>query len=206
MDQEVLENHKIYLERIVFYRGFGYNLEAERDFILDKSLPISGEILEIGTGKGHFALALAKYGFNFTSIDLSIQEQEIAKLNLRYFGLEKQAIFKIEDARCLNFPDQSFDTIFSVNVFHHLENPLAVLNEITRLLKPAGKIILSDFSDKGLEIINTCHEREGRKHDYFKHHLKEAKDYFINKKFKIVEFQSEVQRVIVAADNKEKKK
>jgi len=76
LDKEALANHKIYTERVNFYRSFGYDLEKERDFILDKSLPISGEILEIGTGKGHFALALAKRGYNFTSIDISAQEQK----------------------------------------------------------------------------------------------------------------------------------
>ena len=89
MEKEILENHKKYLDRVSFYRSFGYDLEKERDFILDKSLPIAGKILEIGTGKGHFALALAKRGFNFTSIDMSEEEQKIAKLNTQYYDLEK---------------------------------------------------------------------------------------------------------------------
>ena len=198
MEKEVLENHKRYLERVSFYRSNGYDLEKERDFILEKSLPISGKILEIGTGKGHFALALAKSGYNFTSIDISLQEQEIAMLNLRYFGLENQVIFKIEDASRMSFPDQSFNVIFSINVFHHLEKSLAVLDEINRLLCNGGKAVLSDFSDKGLEIINACHTAEGRTHDYFKHRLNEAKEYFIRKGFKIMEYQSQVQKVLIA--------
>ena len=200
MEKEVLENHKKYLDRVNFYRRFGYDLEKERDFILDKSMPISGNILEIGTGKGHFALALAKRGFSFTSIDISEEEQRIAKLNIQYHGLEKQVIFKIENAQDLSFPDFSFDVIFSVNVFHHLEKPNTVLNEMTRLLRPGGKIILSDFTAKGLEIINECHAREGRVHDYFKHDLNEARDCLVIKGFDISEFQSEVQRVIVAKE------
>ena len=197
LEKAVLENHKRYLERVNFYRSFGYDLEKERDFVLDISLPFSGEVLEIGTGKGHFALALAKRGFSFVSIDISEKEQGIAKLNMQYFGLEKQAVFRIENAQNLSFPGQSLDTIFSVNVFHHLEKPFAVLDEIVRLLRPAGKIVLSDFSEKGLEIINMCHTHEGRKHDYFEHRLDEAKDYFVNKGLAIKEFQSEVQRVII---------
>jgi len=200
LEKEVLENHKKYLDRVNFYRRFGYDLEKERDFILDKSMPISGNILEIGTGKGHFALALAKRGFSFTSIDISEEEQRIAKLNIQYHGLEKQVIFKIENAQDLSFPDFSFDVIFSVNVFHHLEKPNTVLNEMTRLLRPGGKIILSDFTAKGLEIINECHAREGRVHDYFKHDLNEARDCLVIKGFDISEFQSEVQRVIVAKE------
>lgn len=200
MEKAVLENHKRYLERVNFYRSFGYDLEKERDFILDRSLPFSGEILEIGTGKGHFALALAKRGFSFVSIDISEEEQEIAKLNMQYFGLEKQADFRLENAQDLSFPNQSLDTIFSVNVFHHLEKPFAVLDEIARLLRPAGKVVLADFSEKGLEIINMCHTHEGRKHDYFEHRLDEAKDYFTNKGFAIEEFQSEVQRIIIVQE------
>ena len=194
----VEENHKKYLDRVSFYRSFGYDLEKERDFILDKSLPISGNILEIGTGKGHFALALAKRGFSFTSIDISEEEQKIAKLNLQYYELEKQVNFRIEDAQDLSFPDWSFDVIFSINVFHHLEKPHGVLNEIVRLLRPEGKIVLSDFNAKGLEIINACHAHEVRVHDYFKHDLSEAKDCLVIKGFGVSEFQSEVQRVIVA--------
>jgi len=200
LEKAVIENHKKYLARVNFYRSFGYDLEKERDFILDNSLPFSGEILEIGTGKGHFALALAKRGFSFISIDISEEEQEIAKLNMQYFGLEKHAAFRIENAQNLTFPDQSFDTIFSVNVFHHLEKPFAVLDEIVRLLRPAGKVVLSDFSEKGLEIINMCHTHEGRKHDYFEHRLDEAKDYFVNKGFAIKECQSEVQRMIMVQE------
>ncbi len=199
MDKQILENHQKYLERVDFYRSFGYDLEKERDFILDSALPVSGKILEIGTGKGHFALALAKRGFSFASIDISRQEQEIAMLNLRYSGLEKQAVFKIENAERLSFPDRDFDVIFSINVFHHLENPAAVLDEIIRLLRPGGKVVLADFSAKGLEIINACHTREGRTHDYFKHRLDEAKDFFVKKGFEVKESQSHAQRVVIAA-------
>ncbi|MFA5088775.1 MAG: class I SAM-dependent methyltransferase [Candidatus Omnitrophota bacterium] len=204
MDKEVLENHKRYLERVAFYRGFGYDLEKERDFILDKSLPVSGKILEIGTGKGHFALALAKRGFQFTSIDISAEEQGVAKLNIRYLGLENHVVFKIENAERLSFPDQSFDTIFSINVFHHLEKPLAVLSEIIRLLRPTGQIILGEFNAKGLEIINACHTHEGKKHDYFKHRLAEAKEYFLAKGLAIKECESEVQSVLKAEYKKDK--
>jgi ubiquinone/menaquinone biosynthesis C-methylase UbiE len=198
LEKEVLENHKRYLERVSFYQSNGYDLEKERDFILDKSLPIAGEILEIGTGKGHFALALAKRGYNFTSIDISSQEQGIAMLNLRYLGLEKQVALKTEDATRLSFSEQSFNIVFSINVFHHLEKPQAVLEEIIRLLRNGGKVVLSDFNDKGLEIINACHTSEGRTHDYFKHRLNEAKEYFITKGFKIMEYQSQVQKVLIA--------
>lgn len=199
MDDQVIENHASYVQRLDFYRSFGYDLEGEREFILDKSMPVSGKILEIGTGKGHFAIALAKRGFSFTSIDISAQEQEIAKLNLRYLGLDTKAKFLVEDAERLSFPNSSFDTIFSVNVFHHLSRPEAVLNEIKRLLKPGGKAVLSDFNERGLEIINACHSHEGKKHDHSRHGLNEAEDYFIKNGFMVEVSSSQAQKVIVAS-------
>ena len=198
MDKEALENHKIYLQRLEFYRGFGYDLEKEREFILNAAMPLCGKILEIGTGKGHFALALAKKGFRFTSLDISPAEQEIARLNLAFFGLEKQVDFVIADAGKTDFPDAAFEVVFSVNVFHHLKNPQAVLGEVARILRTGGKIVLSDFTDRGLEIINACHTHEGRHHDHFRYHLKDVKDYLTAKGFNIEQTQSEVQEVIIA--------
>jgi len=200
LEKNISENHIKYLERVSFYQSFGYDIEKEKCFILDKSLPICGNILEIGTGKGYFAIALAKRGFSFSSIDISKEEQRIAKLNIQYYGFEEQVILKTEDAERLSFPNQSFDTIFSINVFHHLKNPIAVLDEIIRLLRSSGKVVISDFNEKGLEIINMCHTHEGRKHDYFKNRLDEAKNYFVNKGFDVNEFQGEIQRVIIAGN------
>ena len=134
-------------------------------------------------------------------MDLSKEEQNIALLNLRYFGLDKLVSLITGDARHLSFRDRSFDTIFCINVFHHLKNASAVLDEIIRLLKNKGKVVLSDFNAKGLEVINECHNYEGRKHDSFKHGLEEAKDYFIKKQFEVKDFESEVHRVIIAENN-----
>ena len=197
-DKAVLENHQKYVERLDFYRSYGYDLEKERERILDRALPFSGKILDVGTGKGHFALALAKRGFSFISIDLSDEEQKTALLNLRYYGLDKQVTLRKEDAQALSFPDQSFDVIFSINVFHHLEKPERVLREMERVVRPAGKIVLSDFNAKGFEIINACHTLEGKVHDRSKHDLREAKDYFLSTGFDVDEFESAVQRTIIA--------
>ena len=63
MEEKLLENHKIYLERINFYKKFGYDVGEERKFILEKAYPLYGDILEVGTGKGYFTVELAKEGW-----------------------------------------------------------------------------------------------------------------------------------------------
>jgi len=198
MDKEVLENHKRYLERKALYKNFGYDVDKERAFIIEKAQPIFGDILEVGTGKGHFALALAKEGYRFISVDISKEEQRIAKLNLRYFGLEGSVDFRIENAENLSFQDKSFDIIFAVNALHHFINPYRVIDELVRIVSFEGKIILSDFTQEGLELIDKIHAREGRKHNVSKVTLADIRQYLENKGVMITAASSKFQEVLIA--------
>ena len=198
MKDEVIDNHKKFLERIEFYKKLGLDHIKEREFILDKSLPIGDNVLEIGTGKGHFSLSLAKRGYRFTTVDIDKEEQKIARLNLAYYKLQHLVDFRIEDALDMSFPDKSFDVIFSINVYHHLEAPFQMLEEMLRVLSLKGKIILGDFSKAGMDIVNKCHEIEGRKHDYFRNSLETAGGFFSDKGFKIQQANSFAQELIIA--------
>ena len=198
MDEKILENHKRYSQRITFYKSLGYDVQKERSFILEKSFPLYGNILEVGTGKGYFTVQLAKEGFKFTSIDISEQEQEFAKLNIKYFGFDKLVDFRIEDAQHLKFDDSSFDVIFAINTLHHLKNPTKVIDELIRIVSFEGKIILSDFNQKGLEIIGRIHTSEGRRHEAGKTTLSEVGNYLEAKGFIVKKFNTAFQDVLIA--------
>lgn len=197
-DREVLENHKRYLERKALYSRLGYDVDKERVFILEKARPLNGDILEAGTGKGHFALELAKAGYKFTTFDISETEQNFAKLNLRYFGLDKQVDFCIEDGESLSFKDKSFDVIFSVNTLHHLIRPYKVIDELIRVLSSTGKIVFSDFTREGLVLMDKIHASEGGKHDVGKTTLADVEEYLGKKGFKIAKVASQFQEVLIA--------
>ncbi len=199
MEKETIENHKRYLERINFYKRFGYDFEKERKFILEKTRPLVGSILEVGTGKGYFTLELAKEGYSFTSVDISDEEQKLARLNIKYFGLDKKVDFRIENAEHLSFEDRSFDIIFSINTIHHLANPLKVIDELTRIVTSEGKIILSDFSPEGLKVIDKIHASEGRKHEAGKINLKDIEGYLSHKNFRLEKHRSEFQEILIAS-------
>ncbi|MCK4532916.1 class I SAM-dependent methyltransferase [bacterium] len=197
MKKEAIENHQRYLERIDVYKNFGYDNERERDFIIRKAQPIYGRILEIGTGKGHLTLALAKKGYSFVSVDISSEEQEFALLNTQYLGLDKQVDFKIEDAEHLNFNDNSFDIIVSVNVVHHLTNSFKIMDEWFRIISPGGKIVLSDFTREGLKIVDKVHLTEGKKHNVSKISLTDIDNYLTAKNFKIEKHRSKFQEISI---------
>ncbi|MCK4859466.1 MAG: class I SAM-dependent methyltransferase [Candidatus Omnitrophica bacterium] len=198
MEKKLLENHKKYLERINLYRSFGYNLEKERKFILEKAEPLYGNILEVGTGKGYFTVQLAKEGRNFLSIDILDEEQKFAKLNIKYFGFEKLVDFRIENAENLSFNNSSFNIIFSVNTVHHLADVVKVADELMRVAAPKGKIVLSDFTREGLEVVAKIHASEGKEHRVGQTVLSEVADYLETKGFSVQKHRSKFQDVIVA--------
>jgi len=198
LEKEILDNHKLYLERKALYKSFGFDIDKERDFVIEKAQPIYGDILEAGTGKGHFALSLARAGYSFTTFDISETEQAFAKLNLKYFGLETKAVFYIENGENLSFKDKSFDIIFAVNILHHLINPYKVIDEFIRVLSFEGKIIISDFTKEGLEIVDKIHALEGRTHEVSKTTLSDIESYLVNKGFKTKQHKSRFQEVLIA--------
>ena len=170
----------------------------ERQLVLDKTKPLSGNILEVGTGKGHFALMLAKEGYKFTSVDISEDEQHIAKLNLRYFDVEDHVDFKIENAEHLSFKDESFDVIFSVNVLHHLDTPFKVIDEFTRIVTPKGKIVLSDFTKEGFDMLDKILAAEDKTHEKREVSLRDIEECLIRKRFKIERYESKFQEILIA--------
>ena len=198
LDKEIFGNHQRCMNRKNLYKALGYNIDEEQDYIINKAQPIFGDILEVGTGKGYFAISLAKEGYRFTSLDISEEEQKIAKLNLQYYNLDNFVDFKIENAEHLSFEDKSFDIIFLINVLHHLENPFRVIDELMRIVTFEGKIILSDFTEKGLGIIDTLQAQEGRIHPSGTINMLSAEEYILQKKFKTKMFKTDIHEVLVA--------
>jgi len=198
LNTEILENYKRNTARKELYKDLGYDTDKERAFIVEKARPLYGKILEVGTGKGHFTLALAKEGHPFISLDISEEEQRFAKLNLAYFGLEKLVDFRIGNAEHTGFADQSFDIIFSVNLLHHLHNPCKATDELIRILTPNGKLIISDFSKEGFRVVDKIHALEGRIHEAGKTTLADIEIYLIDKGFNIQKYKSRFQEVIIA--------
>ena len=72
------------MERLKLFKKYGYDIPKARDFILSKAkLTKDSSMLEIGTGKGHMTIVLAKKGFKLVSIDLDRKAQGIAKMHLK---------------------------------------------------------------------------------------------------------------------------
>ena len=164
-EDEIASNHKIFKERMEIFKKEGFDITKTREVILEAAGKIIGSILEVGTGKGHMALALARQGHEFTSVDRDEEALRFASLNLAHEKLDSNAELLVMDSKELKFDDGSFENIIAVNFFHHVDTGEIVLSEMDRVLKKDGKLILADFDEVGFEIIDRVHHREGSTHE-----------------------------------------
>jgi SAM-dependent methyltransferase len=96
-------------------------------------------VLDIGSGPGHVAGALADAGAIVTGIDFSGRMVEIARKHY------PQATFQEANAEQLPFDDGTFEAVVSNFVVHHLARPDVVFKEVHRVLQPGGRFAFVVF-------------------------------------------------------------
>jgi ubiquinone/menaquinone biosynthesis C-methylase UbiE len=101
------------------------------------------QVLDVGTGAGHTALAFAPHVACVIAADLT--EEMLAKTAelAAERGLDKLET-RVADAEALPFEDAAFDLVTCRLAFHHFPNPRRVVDEFARVLKPGGILGFSD--------------------------------------------------------------
>jgi len=98
------------------------------------------KVLEIGCGIGTDGAQFAKAGADYTGIDLTEAAIDLARR--RFVLAELKGDFCVSDAERLDFPDDSFDLVYSHGVLHHTPDIEAAVAEIHRVLKPGGRAVV----------------------------------------------------------------
>ena len=101
-------------------------------------------VLELGCGNGNGTQLIRKY-FNprhITAIDLDEKMIQIAQETVP----DGSTTFQVMDASKLDFPNESFDAIFDFSSIHHIPNWKNCIEELKRVLKVGGELILEEFS------------------------------------------------------------
>ena len=154
----------VFRARTEHYASLGFDRFAAADFVIGTGGRLSGPALDVGTGKGLTAMALARRGLEVVSVDPDADEQALACVLADEAGLAARIRFVHGDASDLPFPGGQFGCAALVEVLHHLQDPVPVLGETARVLRPCGIVILADFSAEGLELVARVHRGEGREH------------------------------------------
>ena len=113
-----------------------WHIPAAAEFASTRGL----SVLEIGCGMGTDGARFAKAGANYTGVDLTDAAVELARKRFQVSGLKGE--FRVADAERLDFPDASFDLVYSHGVLHHTPDIEAAVREIHRVLKPGGRAMV----------------------------------------------------------------
>jgi ubiquinone/menaquinone biosynthesis C-methylase UbiE len=95
--------------------------------------------LDVGTGAGAFALALAPLVRDVVGVD--IVSELLAEARKR---APENATFAEADATALPFAAASFDLVCTARTFHHVADPERVLEEMARVVRPRGTVLVVD--------------------------------------------------------------
>ena len=106
-----------------------------------------GCALEIGPGPGYLGLDWLKHtqGTTLKGLEISTDMIAIAERNAREYGLSQRVEYVHGSGSRMPFDDNTFDAAFTNGSLHEWADPRSTFNEIWRLLKPGGKVLISDL-------------------------------------------------------------
>lgn len=126
------------------------NLEDE-NFRLRRDLSVAhvlglvtpgAQVLDLGCGTGPVLSELRRQGIGTRGLDYSGDMLAHARMRLRLLGLDDSGLEQ-GDCRATPYPAESFDIVLCLGVISYIENYDPVLDEIDRLLKPGGNVLIS---------------------------------------------------------------
>lgn len=125
--------------------------------IVDCNHPLA--VLDVACGTGDFTIEIARRaadGSSVTGIDLSEGMMEVGRRKILSSGVS--AVLEYGDCEALTYEDNTFDRIsvgFGVRNFEHLS---VGLQEMCRVLKPGGKLVILELSVPSNAFIRWCYK------------------------------------------------
>lgn len=143
----VNEIRKNFGQRALDYRlSSTHSNPSDLDRMIKLLKPSADNIaLDVATGGGHTAIALAKSVKQVAAIDVTPEMLAEAKIASDQEGLSNLT-FKAENVHNLTFADHQFDIVASRFAVHHFDDVKIALQEMCRVLKPGGKLYILDCS------------------------------------------------------------
>ena len=120
------------------------------DHVLSLGVPEGmqdGRLLDVGCGPGNITLKIARRlpRFLVVGLDRSANMVRAARRAAAELEMESRVTFQQAHASRIPFADGSFDIVLSNSVMHHLASPLKSFEEMLRVAKPDGAIMVRDL-------------------------------------------------------------
>ncbi|MFX0169955.1 MAG: class I SAM-dependent methyltransferase [Candidatus Hodarchaeota archaeon] len=105
---------------------------------------------DVGAGTGYVTTGLLEHGLQVIAVDQSSAMLDVMR---EKFAGNQDVEFRKGDVLQLPIEDNSIDYVFANMVLHHLPQPLMGLREMIRILKPSGKLVITDIDKHDLEFL-----------------------------------------------------
>jgi len=112
-----------------------------------KSGITKGAALEVGCGPGYLGLEWLKHtnGTTLTGLDISADMIAVARRNAGEYGLVGRTEYIKGSGAAMPFGDSRYDAVFSNGSLHEWSDVQQTVAEMRRILKPSGRLFLSDL-------------------------------------------------------------
>ncbi len=119
-----------------------YIEETTNATIARLSLPPTGQALDVGCGTGSL---LQKLGHKFPQAKLFGVDPAPEMLKVARGKVPPSVELREGWAEELPFKDNDFDMVVSCNMFHYIRQPVLALVEMSRVLRPGGQLLITDW-------------------------------------------------------------
>jgi ubiquinone/menaquinone biosynthesis C-methylase UbiE len=130
------------------FRGKDPTFTQWREAYLDRlTLPPGARVLDVGCGTGVVARGIAaRPGFagQVVGQDQSPRLVEAARRLAAEEDVDDRVAFEVGDAEALPYPNAAFDAVVAHTTISHVGDPLALLTEAARVVRPTGRIAVFD--------------------------------------------------------------
>jgi ubiquinone/menaquinone biosynthesis C-methylase UbiE len=165
LSEEALhQRRERFLKRTAQFLSLGLDRFAAAAFVAEGAGEGAGEALDVGTGNGLLAMALARRGFRVVSVDVDGEEQALASALARETDVQEWISFKLADAARLPYADGRFDVVASMDALHHFSAGEPIIEEMIRVIRPGGRLVLAEFTEDGFSLVGSVHAGEGLVH------------------------------------------
>jgi ubiquinone/menaquinone biosynthesis C-methylase UbiE len=121
-------------------------------------------VLDIATGTGHTAFALAPHVRSIIGTDLTPEMLAEAE-RLRAARSISNVTFRVADVHRLPFENEAFQLITCRRAAHHFSDIRGALAEMRRVLRPGGRLVIDDRSVPDDDFLDACMNELDRLHD-----------------------------------------
>lgn len=123
---------------------------AIRDQAMAMAGVAAGKIAaDIGAGTGFITEGLLARNISVIAVDQS--EAMLAEMKAKFAG--QPVTYALGDAHTIGIADQTVDYVFANMFLHHVEKPSDVIEEMVRILKPGGKLVIADMDEHKSEFL-----------------------------------------------------